>query len=217
MPHSYRPSVCAHCHNSFMARTDALLHGEGRFCSRPCAAKNRPKTDPAARFWAKVDKSSTCWNWTADVNTRGYGFFALRHGVKIYAHRYSYQLAAGPIPKGLFICHRCDNPRCVRPDHLFAGTQKQNIQDAVSKGRMARGDRQGSRKVFLSRAPAELREPTNAYARGAKHGMSKLTEPKIRTIRLLSSTMTQGAIAHQFGVTAGAVSLILSRKRWAHV
>jgi hypothetical protein len=86
------------------------------------------------RFWSKVVKSDGCWEWTACTNT-GYGIFALRRNGKrqILAHRFSYELANGPISDGLYICHRCDNPLCIRPDHLFAGTQADNMRDQSEK------------------------------------------------------------------------------------
>lgn len=93
------------------------------------------------RFWAKVRKSDNgCWEWTANGNNYGYG--KLRVGSRtdgsrrsIRAHRLAYELACGPIPVGMNVCHRCDNRRCVRPDHLFLGTTQDNIRDRVAKGR----------------------------------------------------------------------------------
>lgn len=219
MPHSYRHNICAHCGSGFMARTDALLHGEGRYCSRSCARLSRPRADPIARFWSKVDKSTPdgCWLWTGDLNEKGYGFFVPAHGTKVYAHRYSYELANGPLPDGLQACHYCDNPPCVRGDHLFAGTQKQNIRDAVRKGRMAVGDQHGSRKAFLSRPRAAVVKPSNSKARGGDHGMAKLTADDVREIRRLSSTVTQSQIADRYGINRSAVSMIATRKRWSHI
>lgn len=90
-----------------------------------------------AAFWAKVQKTDGCWLWIgARANAFGHGYFSFRGGGAL-AHRHSYEIAHGRIPRGLFICHRCDVPACVRPDHLFAGTQGDNIRDAVAKGRLA--------------------------------------------------------------------------------
>lgn len=80
------------------------------------------------RFWQKVDKSEGCWLWTAATNPKGYGCFAPTPDNQMGAHRFSYMLAKGPIPDGLFVLHRCDVPACVRPDHLFLGTQRENIR-----------------------------------------------------------------------------------------
>ena len=86
------------------------------------------------KFWKNITKREGCWEWPTHRN--GYGSF--RIGAKNYlAHRIAYELTYGKIPKGKLICHHCDNCRCVRPDHLFLGTQKDNIADAMSKGRMS--------------------------------------------------------------------------------
>ncbi len=85
------------------------------------------------RFWTKVDKTGDCWIWTA-ASLGGYGQFGTEHGTS-GAHRFSYGLANGPIPSGLNVCHSCDTPLCVKPDHLFVGTQQENVIDSYDKGR----------------------------------------------------------------------------------
>lgn len=93
--------------------------------------------DTAERFWAKVDKSNGCWLWRAARNRGGYGIF--ENGRRtLYAHRYALELNGTPVPDGLFALHRCDNPPCVRPDHLFVGSLADNVADMVQKGRQAR-------------------------------------------------------------------------------
>jgi hypothetical protein len=96
------------------------------------------------RFWDKVDKTETCWLWTAWKNNNGYGALMVRHPgggfLNNLAHRISWELEYGPIPKGLCVLHTCDTPSCVRPDHLFLGTRGDNARDKVAKGR-ARGGR----------------------------------------------------------------------------
>ena len=91
--------------------------------------------DPAIpRFWAKVHKTSTCWLWTASTNKCGYGQFNYK-GMCHLAPRFAYLIAIGSIPDTLCVLHRCDNPRCVHPDHLFLGTQTDNLRDMIAKGR----------------------------------------------------------------------------------
>lgn len=87
------------------------------------------------RFWKKVDKSGECWIWKAFKNKQGYGRFGLRASECVNAHRVSYVIAYGEIPDDYFVCHKCDNPSCVRPEHLFAGTRQDNIDDMMIKMR----------------------------------------------------------------------------------
>jgi len=98
----------------------------------------RPPTPPEIRFWPKVNKEpgrNTCWEWTG-VCYKGYGNFSVGGSRgRMYAHRYSYELHFGNIPVGLLVLHKCDNRRCVRPSHLFVGTQSDNIKDSIKKGR----------------------------------------------------------------------------------
>lgn len=143
-----------------------------------------------AKFWDHVDKSGGCWNWRGGKTVHGYGRLIVppRKGV-VYAHRHAYELTFGPIPKGLEICHRCDNPSCVNPAHLFAGTHLANMQDARKKMRVRFGER---------------------------HGGAKLTADNISEIRQLRCEgVEQRSIAVRFAVSQSTVSLILSGKRWA--
>jgi hypothetical protein len=88
------------------------------------------------RFWSKVRKTEGCWEWTAGTYRKGYGKFSVARSTNAQAHRVSWQMGSGPIPDGLFVCHHCDNPSCVRPDHLFLGTNRDNVRDCVQKGRL---------------------------------------------------------------------------------
>jgi hypothetical protein len=90
----------------------------------------------AERFWAKVQKTDGCWLWTGCRNRLGYGKIKVRSYVTEPAHRVALKLSGVEVPDDMDACHHCDNPRCVRPDHLFVGTRKDNMQDAVRKGRM---------------------------------------------------------------------------------
>lgn len=153
--------------------------------------KRRPLEE---RFWAKVSKTETCWLWTAYTDDWGYGQIGRgRCGErKIRAHRVSWTLHFGPIPNGLFVLHSCDNPPCVRPDHLWLGTNADNNRDAASKGRSACGE---------------------------SNGQSKLTEHQVKMIRRLraTTTFTQAQIARRFGIAQSMVSMIERRHKWKRV
>lgn len=147
----------------------------------------------ADRFWAKVRKTDGCWLWIGSRAKRGYGKIqvgvrsANGHPVAEYAHRVSWQLHKGEIPVGQLVMHKCDNPSCVRPDHLFVGSYQDNTDDMYAKGREARG--------------ANI------------HG--KLSDDAVRQIRSLSGT--QREIAARFGVSQAQISLIRTRRQWTHV
>lgn len=126
--------------------------------------KIRPLRPAEGRYWQKVIKRGTdeCWDWKGSHDQHGYGQLRI-DGHNIKAHRFSYELHNGPIPDGADICHSCDHPPCTNPAHLFAGTAKDNITDAISKGRFVmpppnqvRGETNG-RAVFTNAQVAEFR------------------------------------------------------------
>lgn len=86
------------------------------------------------RLWSKIDCSSDCWLWTASTNTKGYGQIKFK-GTMLRVPRVVWELTHGPIPPGMFVCHRCDNPPCCRPEHLFLGSPADNMTDKMAKGR----------------------------------------------------------------------------------
>ena len=146
------------------------------------------------RFWEKVDTSSgECWEWLGSRNESGYGRF--RIGTKtVRASRASILLSGGEIPDSMLALHRCDNPACVRPSHLYVGTHRDNTRDMVKRGR--------------ARVP-----------HGESSPLSKLTERDVRFIRksYAAGMGTCRQIAERFGVCDSHVSAIINRKRWAHV
>lgn len=145
------------------------------------------------------EPNSGCWLWERGIQTAGYGMtYAGGNRYKL-AHRAAYEIAIGPIPAGFFVCHTCDNPCCVNPDHLFAGSHDDNVADKVRKGRQAKG--------------AALAATLNT-ARGERHGMAKLSERQVTEIR--ASSLPQKTLAAQYGVAPGTIHRVKARKGWLH-
>jgi len=145
------------------------------------------------RFWNRVDQLTVdeCWEWTGWKQERyQYGKIRIEGDVE-YAHRVSYRLCVGKIPKGKFVLHKCDNPLCVNPFHLALGTHQDNMDDCSKKGRQAKGE---------------------------KINFAKLTEREVRTIRLLYVRgETQKQIAQLFKVHQTTIHYVMKRKTWKHV
>lgn len=149
------------------------------------------------RFWNKVDKSGDCWKWTAGLFSNGYGAFKL-DGKLRKAHRVSYEMHHGPIPEGLLVLHKCDNPKCVNPDHLFLGTHKTNAEDRQNKGRGTCGIH-------------------GNQVKGENHYGAKLTVPQVKKIRSLEGKMTMEKIANIYGVSRHNVWAIIRRRKWKSI
>ena len=148
------------------------------------------------RFFAswKVGKGG-CWNWLGNLSPFGYGRIKVEQKT-IRAHRYSWMLKnKKPIPNGMSVCHLCDNPRCVNPDHLFIGNASDNSADCVKKGRQARGEK--------------LAHPR---PKGENNGNSRLTAVQVERIRL--DARPQRTIAKDFGVSQPLISKIKRGEMW---
>ena len=108
----------------------------------PRQAKYRcPVVSIEQRFWAYVDVSGECWMWTGGKHHFGYGIFHTTARSSVLTHRFAWEFENGPIPDGMYVLHHCDNPPCVRPDHLWLGTREENNRDRDLKGRSYRGRR----------------------------------------------------------------------------
>lgn len=176
------------------------------------------------RARCEINESTGCWLWTAALMPNGYGRLAIRADGKIksyLAHRLSYELFFGPIPVGLYVCHHCDRRGCVNPEHLFLGTQKDNIRDALAKGRLATGDRNGSRLHPERRATGDrngARLHPERVARGEKNHSAKLTAASVVEARKTHESGSSYAnIAKALGVDLNTVWDAVNRRTWAHV
>lgn len=159
------------------------------------------------RFWRKVDKNGpipehcqdlgSCWTWTGCRNRHGYGQIQMgRRGDGLWlAHRVSWVIAFGSDPGDLLVLHKCDNPACVNPAHLFLGTHADNARDMMAKGR---GNPIGGH-----------------WLRGSDHPRSKLTESAVEKIRASSESLR--ACARRFGVSKKLILMVRQRKVWVHV
>lgn len=208
-----------------MAESYKVKVGEAKFCSRACYdASGRPSRWPSSRerLWANVpmpDDPNACWLRPGAANAGGYTVIHAE-GRNWLAHRYAWHVERGPIPPGLFVCHRCDvryppgdltYRRCIRPSHLFLGTVADNQRDMVAKRRQATGDRHGSRTQpgdhWSKRMPERV-------TRHEAHGMAKLTADDVREIRRLGDSVTPTELGRRFGVTRQNVNRILKGQTW---
>lgn len=173
--------TCSCCGGRFTSNSYKV-----RYC-RDCKYKNRKSKTLESRFWEKVDKTDSCWLWTAG-KVQGYGMLGVgKRGNQTIkrAHRYSWEIHNGPIPDGLWVLHKCDNPSCVNPDHLFLGTDADNMKDKQHKNRAG-----------MKLTPEQVLEIRRDYA------------PRKNSYRKLAS---------KYGVSLGLIQKIISRKQWNHL
>ena len=153
--------------------------------------KSREKRGIDERFWEKVDKTEQCWIWKGYRTWSGYGRFSLL-GRPVSATRISWAMAHGTIPIGMFVCHSCDNPPCVRPDHLFLGNQKDNMQDALKKNRVSL--------------------PPHSY--GLSHHNGKLSNEQVMAIRneYIPKVVTCKMLGLKYGVAIPTVYQVIRNR-----
>lgn len=169
------------------------------------------------------EPNTGCFIWTGCSQDPGYGRITIRLGLTKGAHVVAYELAHGPVPKGLCVCHHCDNPWCVNKDHLFLGTIAENNADADKKGRMLWRSEYRTKRVRETVPRGDdhwaRKHPEDVYhPRGVLSGTAKLDDDKVREIRRLCALgRTTRSIAKQFGVSHSRIVSIKNRRSWAHV
>ena len=151
-----------------------------------------------------------CLEWGGGIDANGYGVVNWHRPGKRYiigrVHRIVWAITFGPIPPGKFVCHSCDNRKCANAKHLFLGTNRDNILDASRKGRLATGDRNGSRLH------------PDLLLRGADNPAAKLTAVDVKRIRRMNHDgYSQSELARAYAVSQSNISLIVRRLKWAHV
>lgn len=156
-------------------------------CSWPTTQENR--ASEILRQKTVLDSGSGCHIWLGACTNDGYGTIRFRCKPS-RTHRVAWELKNGPIPPGLLVLHKCDVPKCVNPDHLFLGTQQENMNDMVRKKR-------------------------DRPCRGARQPHAKLTDSAVREIR--SSSENQYILADRYGVSQGTITRVKTRRGWAHV
>ena len=150
-----------------------------------------PGKSPAEKLWLYTRKGPNCWEWTAGRISSGYGLLSA-DGRRILAHRFSYELHIGPVPDGVFVLHRCDNRLCIRPDHLFLGTQADNVADMEAKGRDHKRGQPGE-----------------------QNNQARIDAAAVRAIRATRDPAWKVAAA--FGVSRGLIYAIRQRRLWKHI
>lgn len=176
------------------------------------------------RFWSLVEKGSSdeCWAWRGPRDAAGYGRFRVANRPEV-AHRVAYTHAIGPIPRGLFGCHRCDNPSCVNPAHIFIGTSQDNFNDMRRKGRAASAANGKHGSVTcpesIPRGDSHyLRMHPEKVARGSANPNAVLDEAQVLSIRELAvSGVSRRRLSALFGAAKVTIDRIVNGKSWRHV
>jgi hypothetical protein len=168
------------------------------------------------------EPNTGCFLWHGTRQRGGYGFFKAL-GVYARAHRFSYERANGKIPDGFVVCHRCDTPECVNPDHLWIGTSAENTRDRDRKGRTARGDRSGPRihRERMARGDqngSRLHPERLNPRRGEEHPHAKINDQIVRDIRSRCAIgESHQSVANSYGISQASVTRVVNLKTWKHV
>lgn len=200
MRNSSITNICPVCKKQFHPKPSEVNRGKGLFCSRICCDIGRAET-LEERFWRHVRRTEYCWEWMGLKNRNGYGrtWTSGKASKEIPAHRVSWIVHFGDLSDDLFVCHHCDNPGCVNPEHLFLGTPADNMADKVKKGRQAR---------IGPKHPAK----------GEQNAMAKLNNEDVRyALNLRNSGMSQEKIGRTIGVSQTTIHRIFSGQSWKHV
>ena len=164
------------------------------------------KTDEVDRFWSKVKKTNGCWIWLGGTDKDGYGTFSVNR-VNQRAHRYSYMLAGNTLTDDQILCHTCDVPGCINPDHLFPGTHQDNATDRKNKGRYE--SISGKNHYYAKTLPKERR-------RGEQHSMVRINEKQAKEVKVrLDKGEMATSIARSIGVPRHIVYNIKYKTAWS--
>jgi len=180
--------LCRECGKKYTREPNQVKNGRKYFCSRECGFKHGKPFEK--KFWAKIEKTESCWLWRGTLNNRGYGVTRFKDKSAL-AHRVSFEIHNKPIPKGMEVMHLCDTPPCVNPKHLKVGTHAENMADCVNKKR-------------------------NPY--GEKHFFAKLTEETVKeAIELRAKGFTYVELGKHFNISRHSISLAIRGQTWKHL